>query len=90
MCACDTEGTCRGCLGGCRVITHAAMAAPASAMSSSTVAIINVVVDTRAARSTSRRLLVANHQGRTPPQDRGPNMHGRRCASPCSLHQALC
>ena len=33
------------------MITHAAMAAPASARSSSTVAIINVVVDTRSALS---------------------------------------
>jgi hypothetical protein len=40
----DTEGTCNGCSGGWRVITHAAMATPMSTSSKSTVAIMSTVV----------------------------------------------
>jgi hypothetical protein len=44
----DTDGTCNGCSGGCRVITQAAMATPISTSSKTTVAIMSTVVETLA------------------------------------------
>ena len=44
----DTDGTCNGCSGGCRVITQAAIATPISTSSKTTVAIMSTVVETLA------------------------------------------